>query len=105
MNEYAELKDELSENGFMIQQETEDEDIRVDVPFLRVREFANNIQRHLNAPYNYVDVQFAEEKTTVLVFRDKIFFLHNQEEADAARRWAISAGLPEKQADWKISFE
>lgn len=104
MNDYAGLKEELRKAGFEFQKEDADEDIRAKVSFDRIDEFSALIKKHLNAPYNYVDIQFPEEKVTVIVFRDKTFFIHNQEECDAARTWAISIGLPEKQADWSIVF-
>jgi hypothetical protein len=61
-------------------------------------------QQHLNAPFNYVDLQFPAEKQTVIVFRGKTFVITSLEENAQAVQWALAQGLPEAQADWATSF-
>jgi hypothetical protein len=103
MNEYPRLLISLKEKGFLFLPDT-DGDITVDVPFFLVEDFATLIQQHLNAPYNYVDVQFPDEKKTVLIFQNKKFIIENSEQNMAVKKWAIEEGLLLEQTDWSVSF-
>jgi hypothetical protein len=104
MNDYAQLKQELADANFAFAKEGEKEHIRVAVPFGRVKEFGSLCQTHLNSPYNYVDIQYPNEKKTVIIFQQDIFMISSQEENEKVKRWAISLGLPPEQADWSTSF-
>lgn len=104
MDEYPRLLASLKDNGFLFVPDTKG-NIRIDVPFSLLEDFAFLVQPHLNAPYNYVDIQYREEKKTVLIFKDKRFTIENSEQNRVAREWAIDQWLPPEQADWPISFE
>lgn len=104
MNEYDRLLARLEDEGFVLQKEDGKEHVRVAVPFSLVDEFAKLVQEHLNAPYNYVDIQYPDEKKTIVVFQNKKFVIENDEQNEAARKWAIDLGLPTAQADWAVSF-
>ncbi|MSR85717.1 hypothetical protein EXS71_04790 [Candidatus Uhrbacteria bacterium] len=105
MNDYAELKQALEQGGFTYQKEEADEDVTVTVPADQVGEFATVVQKHLNAPYNYVDVKFPNEKTTAIIFADRIYRINNPVIDEEAKVWAISIGLPKEQADWPTFYD
>ena len=75
MNEYNHLLAQLKEQNFSFQKEDNEEHIRVDVPFSRIDEFTKSIQGHLNAPFNYVDIQYPNERKTVVIFQNKKFII------------------------------
>lgn len=104
MDEYDSLKQELSSAGFDFRPEGETNDLRVTIPFERIGEAAAIIRPHLNAPCNYVDVQFQRERRTVIIFRDKVFTIASKAENAAVVAWALAQGLPPEQADWATSF-
>ena len=104
MNNYEVLKQKLKESKFDFIKEKGKQHIRVDVPFSRTKEFFSLAKLYLNTPYNYIDIQFPKEKKTILVFSEKLIKLCNQQENEAAKRWAIKKGLPPKQADWATSY-
>lgn len=104
MKDYEDLKQNLLKASFDFVKENDTEHIRVDVPIEKVDSFAKITQKHLNAPQNYIDLQFPENKKTLVIFRDKIFTITNNTENKEAKKWAISIGLPKEQADWAISF-
>ena len=104
MDDYGGLLQALIEARFSYRKETGTEHVRVEVPHGRVTEYASLCQSHLNAPFNYVDVQFPAERQTVIVFRQKVFINANMEENAQAVQWALAQGLPEAQADWPTSF-
>lgn len=62
MTDFAGLKAKLAAAKFAFVQRPDDESIRVDVPLPRLDEFAVLCQGHLNAPFNYVDIQYPAEK-------------------------------------------
>jgi hypothetical protein len=102
MNDYDTLKAELAEAGFVCT--SDGDDLRVSVPFARVSEAAALFQKHLNAPYNYVDLQYPASKTTVVVFQQRVYLIRSAEENRTAQAWAMAQGLPAEQADWGTSF-
>ncbi|MBI2410397.1 MAG: hypothetical protein HYV32_00680 [Candidatus Kerfeldbacteria bacterium] len=104
MNEYNKLLAQLKEENFEVIPEKNSEDVRVAVPFSRVDDFADRVMEHLNAPYNYVDIQYPIEKTTVVIFQQKKLFITNEVDNNAAKKWAIDQGLPVEQADWATSY-
>ena len=104
MNEYDELKTDLMKLGFEFVKEEGKEHLRVKVLFERIDEFEKLIQQHLNAPYNYVDVSFPEQKLLYIVFGIRVFKISNKDENKQAQEWAISIGLPSKQAVWEFHF-
>jgi hypothetical protein len=104
MDNYAELKTCLARDGFDFVKDEAKEHIRVGVKYSRLEDFARLIQRHLNAKFNYVDVQFRHEKLTAVIFKDRLLRITNIEEDLKAKAWAISIGLPKEQADWETSF-
>ena len=105
MNEYDRLLAQLKEQGFAFQKEEGKEHVRVDVPFFRWEEFADLIQQHLNAPYNYVDISYPKENKLMIIFGAKKFVISSKEENEAAKKWAINQGLPTAQADWSHWFK
>ncbi len=105
MSDYIKLKQALELAGFADQKEQSDGDIMVTVPTDRVDNFAAIVQQHLNAPYNYVDVKFPNEKLTVIIFPDRIYRINNPTVDAEAKTWAISIGLPKEQADWATFYE
>ncbi len=102
MNDYALLQAELAEAKLRC--ENEGSDLRVHVPYARVADAARLFQKHLNAPYNYVDIQYPAGKLTVIVFQERVFLIRNAEENRIAQEWGITRGLPPEQADWGTSF-
>ena len=104
MDDYGGLKAALSEAGFAFDREAPEEHIRVTVPFARVEAFARLCQPHLNAPFNYIDVQYPDEGKTVIIFREALFNIADAEENRRVQQWAIAQGLPPAQADWGVSF-
>lgn len=104
MDDYSLLKQKLAAAGFQSQKVEDAEHIRVVVPFGRVDEFAALCQAHLNAPFNYIDVQFPAYKQTVIIFAQTVFLIDNLAENERVRQWAIALGLPPEQADWPTSF-
>lgn len=104
MDDYEGLKQELSKSGLAFTKENDVEHIRVQVPIEKVGSFAQITQKHLNAPQNYIDLQFPENKKTLVIFRDKIFTITNDADNEEAKGWAISIGLPKEQANWATSF-
>lgn len=105
MNEYDHLLAQLKEHGFVFQKEEGKEHVRADVPFFRWEEFANIVQPHLNAPYNYVDIKYPEENKLIIIFGAKRFLITNKKENEATKKWAIKLGLPMAQADWSHWFK
>ena len=75
MNDYDSLKKELGDQDFSFTEEQDTNHIRALVPFDRVDAFALIIQSHLNNQFNYVDVQLQDEKTTVIIYMEKVFFI------------------------------
>lgn len=104
MNEYDMLKRELTEARIAFVREPNSEHIRAAIPFERLDAAARLIQRHLNAPFNYVDIQFSAQKQTVIIFQARRFTIATDDENERAKRWAIEQGLPVEQADWATSF-
>lgn len=104
-NEYGRLLAQLKEQGFAFQKKEGRVHVRVDVPFFRWEEFANLIQPHLNAPYNYVDIKYPEKNKLIIIFGVKRFVITNKEENETAKKWAIDLGLPPAQADWSHWFK
>jgi hypothetical protein len=104
MDEFARFKQELAAASFPFTGESGSGNIRVTVPFERVQEFAVLCQKRLNAPFNYVDIQYPGEHQTVIVFRAKTFIITSREENERVRQWAIGMGLPPEQSDWGTSF-
>jgi hypothetical protein len=104
MDHYPQLRQELTKANFTIKQEEHNEHIRVAVPFMRVNQFSSLCQAHLNSPFNYVDIQYPNEKKTIIVFKQETFIISSNEENERVRAWAIQMGLPEIQADWTRSF-
>lgn len=102
MDEYSRLKQELAEAGFEFV--PEGEHIRVSVPFARVDQFAAITRPYLNAPYNYIDVQFPAEKKTMIIFREQVFVIEDDEQNERVKTWALNQGLPPHQADWPTSY-
>lgn len=102
MNDYPAFKAALCDSGIATLPDAED--IRLAVPFERLHEISRLLQSHLNAPFNYVDIQFPELKTTVIVFQQQIFTIRTAAENAEAQRWAIAQGLPPEQADWGTSY-
>lgn len=103
MDNYQQLKAKLVKYGFAYVPEEECRHIRVAVAWNYVAEFAVLCQEHLNQPYNYVDIQFPTERTTVVVFQTKTFFVRNTRENERVRQWALAQGLPTDQADWSVA--
>jgi hypothetical protein len=104
MNDYPLLLDQLKDHDFEFEKEKNKEHVNVIVPLSQIDEFSKIIQNHLNAPFNYVDIQYPAEKKTVLIFQNKKFIIENKEQNDQVIKWAIDHGLPEKQAQWGTSF-
>lgn len=102
MNNYDDLKTGLVRLGLSC--EADGNDLRVQVPYARVADAARLFQQHLNAPYNYVDLQYPAARMTVIVFQERVFLIRNAEENRSAQDWAIAQGLPPEQADWGTSF-
>jgi hypothetical protein len=105
MDDYAGLKRDLAESGFHFAKQVDAEHLRVLVPLERVSEFAALCQPHLNAPYNYIDIQYPQEKKTVLIFRQQLFIVSSQAENERVKAWAIALGLSPQQAEWGTSFK
>jgi hypothetical protein len=104
MERFPELVGALEVQGYAWAWEESGPHIRVGVPLDRVEAFASLCQAHLNAPHNYVDIQYPEERLTVLVFRERVFRIRSHAENVAAQRWAMARGLPVAQAGWGTSF-
>ena len=104
MNNYDQFKKALVNSGLSFVGETGTEHIRVAIPFKQFTAFARLCQTHLNAPFNYVDIQFPDEKTTVIVFGKASFVITDPHENEKVKQWAIDLGLPPEQADWPTSF-
>ncbi len=104
MDDYDGLKNELKEAGFDFEKESDKEHIKVDVDLERVDVFAGIVRRHLNEPFNYVDIKFPRHRLVVVVFRERIYKIDNPGIDKEAREWAISIGLPEEQADWATFY-
>ena len=105
MNEYGRLLAQLKEQSFDFQKEEDKEHVRVAVPFFRWEEFANMVQSHINAPYNYVDISYPDENKLIIIFGTKKFVITNIKENEIAKKWAIDQGLPTAQADWAHWFK
>jgi hypothetical protein len=101
---FEDLKDALSAAGFAFRKEADSAHIRVTVPFARAQDFAVLCQPRLNAPCNYIDVQFPDERQTALIFRQKMFLVSSREENERVKQWALAQGLPPEQSDWGTSF-
>jgi hypothetical protein len=104
MNDYSLLKQKLTDAGFVYRKDEPDEDIRVIVPYEQLSSFGSIVQKFLNAPQNYIDIQYPDIRKTVLIFRDRLFTITNDKENKEARSWAISIGLPKEQGDWGTSY-
>jgi len=104
MDHYTQLRQELAKADFAFEQGEQSEHIRVAVPFERVNEFASLCQAHLNSLFNYVDIQYPDEKKTIIVFKQETFIISGREENESVKAWAIRMGLPAAQADWATSF-
>jgi hypothetical protein len=104
VSDYDGLKEKLTGAGFVFEREGTTPHIRVRVPFDRVQVFAALCQEHMNAPFNYVDVQYPDRKTTVIVFQTAVHFITNREENERVKAQAINMGLPPDQADWATSY-
>lgn len=104
MEDYDGLKSELKEAGFEVEKEKGDNDIMVTVSRDRVSYFVPIIQKHFNEPFNYVDIKFPDMRLTVIVFRERIWEIDSAEINKEAQEWAISIGLPVKEADWPTFF-
>ena len=104
MDRYAQLQQELAEANFTFKQKENTEHLRVMVPFERANEFSSLCQAHLNSQFNYVDIQYPNEKMTIIVFSRDIFSISSAEENERVKAWAIRMGLPAAQADWATSF-
>ena len=104
MDDYERLKQELSGAGFNFKPESGKDHMRITIPFARIQEAATILQPHLNTRCNYVDVQFPDEKRTVIIFRDKVFTVTTNAENDKVVAWAVARGLVAQQADWPTSF-
>ncbi len=104
MDDYAQLRQKLAKANLAFEQEQQSEHIRVAVPFSRAHEFASLCRAHLNSPFNYVDVQYPNEKKTVIVFKQETFIVSSSEDNERVKAWAIRMGLPTAQVDWATSF-
>ncbi len=104
MDSYADLKVALTAAGIVFERADDTDHIRLAVPYARVEEFAALVQAHLNAAVNYVDVQYPDRKTTVIIFRDAVHTLTDHAASERLRAWVIERGLPPEQADWVTSF-
>ena len=104
MERFPELISALEAQGYAWAWEGDGPHVRVSVPLDRISAFASLCQAHLNAPCNYVDLQYPEEPLTVLVFRERVFRIRSHAENTAAQRWATARGLPVAQAGWGTSF-
>lgn len=102
MDEYPRLKQELAESGFEFV--PDGEHVRVNVPFAHVDQFATITRKYLNAPFNYIDVQFPAEKKTMIIFQEQVFVIEDDVENERVKSWAIAKGLPPHQADWPTSY-
>ncbi len=99
---FEELEKKLKEAGFNFIKKNDN--IKVNVSFDQIENFYNLAKNYLNSPYNYIDIQFPKEKKTVLVFSGRLIYMANKEENETVREWAISKGLPKKEADWATSY-
>jgi hypothetical protein len=104
MERFPELIAALRASGLAWVGEGDGPHIRVSVPLDRLDAFASLCQAHLNAPCNYVDLQYPEERLTVLVFRERVFRIRSREQNAVAQHWAMERGLPATQAEWGRSF-
>lgn len=104
MDDYDGLKRALTDAGIAFETVEDSPHIRAAIPFERLDETASLIRQHLNAPFNYVDIQYPALRRTVIVFRERVFMLTNLYESERAKQWAIAQGLPPEQADWATSF-
>jgi hypothetical protein len=104
MDDYPSLKRDLRRAGFAYLRETDSDHIRAAVPYERLTEFAALCQRHFNAAFNYIDLQYAAQRKTVLVFRDAIFTITNGSDNEQAKKQALRLGLPPQHARWATSF-
>jgi hypothetical protein len=104
MDEYEQLLTQLERLGFFFQKDHDSNHVRVNVPFSKVNDFADLVQAHLNAPFNYVDIQFPQEKKTVVIFQGKHFTIENDQQNEEVINWAINLGLPTEQAKWGKSY-
>ena len=89
MNEYELLLAELKQASLILPKKRIGEDVRAYVPFARKEEFANIIQPHLSAPFNYVDVKHPEENQIYAIFGTKRIIITSKAENDAAKKWAM----------------
>ena len=103
ITDWDDLLEKLRDGKFEFNKDG-DGDIRVVVPLSRYEEFAKIVQAQLNAPYNYVDIGYPEEKVLVVVFEARVFVVKNKVELEEVKKWAIGMGLPPKEADMKPAF-
>jgi hypothetical protein len=104
MDDYPGLKQKLAGSGFEFASRGDSEHIDVSVPFDQLEAFTALCQTHLNAPVNYIDIQYADRKTTVVIFPQEVFIIVDKVENERVKTWAIGLGLPPEQAEWATSF-
>lgn len=102
MDNTPRLKQRLSDAHFLAV--PEGEHLRVTVPHARAAEFARIVRGHLNAPCNYVDVQFPDERQTLIIFAEQVFTICDPAENERVKAWAIARGLPPEQANWPVQW-
>jgi hypothetical protein len=104
MDDYPLLKQELADARFEFVRDGDTDHIRVNVPYVRLEQFAAITRPYFNAPFNYIDLQFPAEKKTVIIFQERIYLIEDDEQNEQAKMWAIAQGLPPEQADWPTSY-
>ena len=104
MNDYDNLLASLKQLGLNYEKESEKNHVRVDVPFSKINPFVSLVQKHLNAPFNYVDIQYPKKKKSIIVFQKNRFNIESDDQNEVVRKWAIDLGLPPAQADWDTSY-
>ncbi len=104
MNDCQCLLSALEQQKYVVSPEPGSLDVRVAVDRSRVKDFSFLAQRHLNEPYNYIDVQFPERKETILIFKERLFVIQDAEGDARARDWAIAQGLPVAESGWSRSW-
>ncbi len=96
------LETDLKNKGFSTQ--VSEEKMAVEVQYSDVEIFGEIIKRYLNAPYNYANVKFPNEKLNVVIFPEKDFIINNEETDKNAKEWALSTGLPKPETDWTTFY-
>jgi len=100
MDNYGELKNELTAGGFVFI--IKKNGLKITVTLENLDIFSRIMMKHINNSFNYVDVQFP--MLTAIVTKNKLFLIRTKEENDNVKKELITRGLPEKEADWKTSF-